>query len=49
MNICLLCRNFHKDSGGIETFTCEMAKALALSGHTIDIILVPLYSTSHKQ
>ncbi len=38
MNICLLCRNFHKDRGGIETFTRDFALALVLQGHAVHII-----------
>ncbi|MFC1510447.1 glycosyltransferase family 4 protein [Candidatus Omnitrophota bacterium] len=38
MNICFLCRNFHKDSGGIETFTLNFSKALAEAGHRVHIL-----------
>jgi glycosyltransferase involved in cell wall biosynthesis len=38
MNICLLCRNFHKDVGGIETFTAHYAKALAHAGHSVHVL-----------
>jgi len=38
MNICLLCRNFHKDLGGIETFTRSFAAALAEHGHAVHIL-----------
>jgi glycogen synthase len=38
MNICLLCRNFHRDLGGIETFTLNFAKALAEAGHCAHIL-----------
>ncbi len=38
MNICFLCRNFHKDLGGIETFTVNFSQALAESGHTVHIV-----------
>ena len=38
MNICILCRNIHKDLGGIETFVREFSYALAQDGHTIHII-----------
>lgn len=38
MNICFLCRNFHKDSGGIETFTVNFSKALVAAGHVVHIV-----------
>jgi hypothetical protein len=38
MNICILCRNIHKDLGGIETFAREYSYALAIEGHTVHII-----------
>lgn len=38
MNICILCRNIHKDSGGIETFAREYSYALAMEGHKVHII-----------
>ncbi len=38
MNICLLCRNFHQDSGGIETFTAHYARALSEAGHSVHIL-----------
>jgi len=38
MKICLLCRNFFKDQGGIEVFIREYAKALGERGHQVHII-----------
>lgn len=38
MNICLLCRNFYKDVGGIETFTLNFSKALVNAGHTVHVL-----------
>jgi 1,4-alpha-glucan branching enzyme len=38
MNICFLCRNIHKNQGGIETFVREFSKALCGQGHTVHII-----------
>ena len=38
MNICILCRNIHKDLGGIETFVREYSYALGLEGHMVHII-----------
>ncbi len=38
MNICLLCRNFYKDLGGIETFTRSYARALCEHGHDVHIV-----------
>ena len=38
MNICFLCRNFHKDSGGTETFTVNFTRALAEAGHCVHIL-----------
>ena len=39
MNICILCRNLHKDLGGIETFVREYSYALAVNGHIVHIIV----------
>jgi len=38
MNICFLCRNFHKDLGGIETFTLNYARALIEEEHSVHIL-----------
>lgn len=38
MNICILCENFFKDCGGIETFAREFAIALSQRGHRVQII-----------
>jgi glycosyltransferase involved in cell wall biosynthesis len=38
MIICILCRNLHKDLGGIETFVREFSYALATDGHKVHII-----------
>ncbi len=35
LHICLLNHSFHKQIGGIETYTCRMAKAFAKRGHTV--------------
>ena len=38
MNIVLLCENFFKDCGGIETFAREFAVALGRRGHRVHVI-----------
>ena len=38
MNIIFLCRLFHQFRGGLESYTYEMARALAARGHAVHII-----------
>ncbi len=38
MNICYLCRTFHRSRGGVETTYYLLAKHLAARGHTVHII-----------
>jgi glycosyltransferase involved in cell wall biosynthesis len=40
MNICYLCRTFHRSRGGMETTYYLYAKGLAARGHTVHIIVL---------
>lgn len=38
LRICFLCRTFHRNRGGTESYTYRMAKALARKGHEVHIV-----------
>lgn len=38
MNICILCKTFHRNRGGAESYAVRMAKVFANMGHSVHII-----------